>query len=296
MCASVNFPDALMIQGKYQFQPPMPLIPGGEMSGVVEKVGPGVERVKIGDRVFGSTMIGSFSEKIVIDQLNLLPMGNKMDFKVASCFMMTYGTTMHAFRQRAKLQPGETVLVLGASGGVGLAAVELAKAMGATVIAAASTDKKLDICKSCGADFLINYSKQDIRKQVKEFTDGKGVDVVYDPVGDKYAEPAVRSLAWNGRYLVIGFAAGEIPKIPLNLCLLKGASIVGVFYGAFIAKEPSAYMQNTKMLVEMISNGKLKPLIGQTYSLSQTPQALRDMMDRKVTGKAVILCSEESRL
>mmetsp|Transcript_15298 Transcript_15298/g.29660 ORF Transcript_15298/g.29660 Transcript_15298/m.29660 type:complete len:338 (+) Transcript_15298:143-1156(+) len=295
-CAGVNFPDVLIIQGKYQFKPTMPFAPGGECSGVIAKTGPGVSNFKVGDRVTCMTGWGAFAEQVVAPESKLVKVPDAVDDATASGIMMTYGTTIHAFMQRADLKAGETVLVLGAAGGVGIAAVDIAKAMGATVIAAASTPEKLEVCRSYGADYLINYSKEDLKERVREITKGRGVDVVYDPVGDKFAEPAIRSLAWKGRYLVIGFAGGQIPRIPLNLALLKGAAIVGVFWGAFTEKEPQLHRQNIELLLDWVSQGKLRPLVTQTYPLQEAGRALRDLMERKVTGKAVVICSSDATM
>eukprot|EP00514_Thraustochytrium_sp_LLF1b_P004206 CAMPEP_0184525334 /NCGR_PEP_ID=MMETSP0198_2-20121128/10037_1 /TAXON_ID=1112570 /ORGANISM="Thraustochytrium sp., Strain LLF1b" /LENGTH=337 /DNA_ID=CAMNT_0026916775 /DNA_START=135 /DNA_END=1148 /DNA_ORIENTATION=- len=296
MCAGVNFPDCLMIQGKYQARPPFPFSPGGEISGIVRKVGSAVKGFKAGDRVLAMLGHGGFAEWVNADESTLVNIGDKIDFETASGFMMTYGTTLHAFRQRGNLRAGDSVLILGAAGGVGLAAVDLARAMGASqIIAAASSEEKLEICRQYGATHTINYSTEDLKKRVMEITQKKGVDIVYDPVGDKFAEPAIRSLAWKGRYLVIGFAGGEIPKIPLNLLLLKGSSAAGVFWGSFTQQEPAEHAKNTKILVDMISTGLIKPLVSSQYKLEDAPRALEDMMARKVKGKAVILCSSSTQ-
>lgn len=285
----VNFPDTLIIQGKYQFRPPMPFSPGSEIAGVVKEVGKGVERVQPGDKVIVFTGWGGFAEEVVVEAGKLIPMPPGLDFVTASAFILTYGTSYHALKDRAQLQPGETLLVLGAAGGVGLATVEIGKQMGARVIAAASSDQKLEVCRQHGADEVINYSKEDFRERIKRLTDGKGVDVVYDPVGGSYTEPALRSMAWKGRFLVVGFAAGDIPRIPLNLTLLKGCSIVGVFWGAFTEREPQHNQQNIAELLAWLAQGKLKPLISATYPLEQASKALNDMMNRKVTGKVVLV-------
>lgn len=285
----VNFPDTLIIEGKYQVKPPMPFAPGGEVAGRVLSVGEGVSTVKPGDPVFALTGYGGFAEQVVANANTTLPMPSGMDFVTAASTMYTYGTSYHALNDRAKLQPGETLLVLGAAGGVGLAAVQLGVLMGARVIAAASTEEKLAICRELGASETIDYTSEDLRERIKELTDGKGVDVVYDPVGDRFAEPAIRSLAWRGRYLVVGFAAGTIPSIPLNLALLKGASIVGVFWGAFAQREPKRSMQNFDQLLRWITTGQLKQHIYKQYSLADAPAALRDLLDRKVIGKAVVI-------
>jgi len=287
--AGVNFPDALIIQGKYQMKPPFPFSPGTELAGVVKAVGEGVQQPKPGDAVIAYAGYGSYAEEIAVDAHACIPMPPGVDFKVAASFMMTYGTSYHALKDRALLKPGETLLVLGAAGGVGSAAVELGKLMGARVIAAASSDDKLAACKQLGADATINYANEDLREAVKRITEGKGVDVVYDPVGDKYAEPAMRDMAWGGRYLVIGFAGGEIPKIPLNLPLLKGFSIVGVFWGNFTRKEPQNNAANVRELLGWIAGGKLKPLVSAAYPLEQAARALNDVLERKVKGKVVLI-------
>jgi NADPH:quinone reductase len=286
----VNFPDTLIIQGKYQFKPPFPFSPGGEVAGIVEKIGENVRNFKVGDKVFSLTGHGGFAEKVIGEAVKTFPMPPDMNFTTAASTMYTYGTSYHALKDRAKLQAGETVLILGAAGGVGLAAVQLAKLMGAKVIAAASNAEKLSICSQLGADETINYETEDLKERVKILTNGKGADVVYDAVGDKFAEPAIRSLAWKGRYLVVGFAAGEIPKIPLNLALLKGASIVGVFWGMFAQLEPMLSMQNFMEILTFIKEGKLKQHIHKIYPLAQAKQALHDLADRKVVGKCVIDC------
>jgi NADPH:quinone reductase len=287
--AGVNFPDALIIQGKYQMKPPMPFSPGSELAGVVKEIGAAVTNVKAGDAVIAYAGYGGYAEEVTVDAHACIPMPAGVDFKVAASFMMTYGTSYHALKDRAQLQPGETLLVLGAAGGVGSAAVELGKLMGARVIAAASSDDKLEACKQLGADATINYTNEDLREATKRITGGTGVDVVYDPVGDKFAEPAMRDMAWGGRYLVIGFAGGEIPKIPLNLPLLKGFSIVGVFWGNFTRKEPKKNEANVRELLGWIASGKLKPLVSAAYPLAQAARALKDVMERKVKGKVVLV-------
>ncbi len=287
--AGVNFPDALIIQNKYQLKPPLPFIPGAEMAGVVTAVGPGVTRFKVGDAVVGVVSVGAFAEGIAVDanKLIALPKGTAMD--VASAFILAYGTSHHALTDRAQLKAGETLLVLGASGGVGIAAVEIGKVIGARVIACASSAEKLSVCVAHGADATIDYSSEDLRERIRALTDGKGPDVIYDPVGGSYAEPALRSIGWRGRYLVVGFANGEIPRIPLNLALLKGCSIVGVFWGGFVGNEPRAAEAAIGELFGWLGNGRLRPEISARYRLDETPVALRAMMDRKVTGKIVVL-------
>jgi NADPH2:quinone reductase len=287
--AAVNFPDVLIIQGKYQYKPELPFTPGNEVAGVVRAVGDGVSAFKPGDRVIAFSAHGGFAEQLTVPAHALMPMPPGMDFDTAAAITLTYGTSHHAVVDRAALQAGETMLVLGAAGGVGLAAIEIGKALGARVIAAASTDEKLAVCKAHGADVLINYSTEDLRTAVKAATGGKGPDVVYDPVGGDYAEAAFRAIAWRGRYLVVGFANGEIPKLPLNLALLKGASLVGVFWGEFAKREPQANLAGMRQLLGWLAEGKIKPHISARYALADTAKALNDMAARKVTGKVVIL-------
>lgn len=285
----VNFPDTLIIQNLYQFKPALPFSPGGELSGVVKAVGEGVKHLQVGQPVLAFTGWGGFAEEVLADAKQIVPLPPGLDFAVAAAFMMTYGTSYHGLRDRAQIQPGETLLVLGAAGGVGLAAIELGKKMGARVIAAASTAEKLAVCREHGADELINYESEDLKERIKTLTEGRGVDVVYDPVGGKYAEPALRSMAWKGRYLVVGFAAGEIPKIPLNLALLKGCAILGVFWGDFAAREPQANMANGMQLFQWLMQGELKPHVSQQYPLEKAAEALRALMERRVTGKIVLV-------
>ena len=286
--AGVNFPDVLIIQNKYQVKPPLPFTPGGELAGTVRAVGEGVTQFKPGDRVIAFVGQGAFAQQIAVPVQAVMPMPAGMDFDIAAAITLTYGTSHHAVVDRAQLKAGETMLVLGAAGGVGLAAIDIGKALGARVIAAASTDEKLAVCKDHGADVLINYSTQDLREAIKAATDGKGPDVIYDPVGGVYAEPAFRSIAWRGRYLVVGFANGEIPKLPLNLTLLKGASLVGVFWGDYARREPAANMAAMGQLMGWLASGKIRPHISGRYALADTAQALNDMAARKVTGKIVI--------
>lgn len=285
----LNFPDTLLIQNKYQFKPPLPFSPGGEVAGVVKEVGEGVKHLSVGNAVLSLTGWGGFAEEVVADASATLPIPEGVDFITASSMMYTYGTSYHALKNRAHLQPGETLLVLGAAGGVGLAAVQLGVLMGAYVIAAASSDEKLDMCRRMGASATINYTTDDIREAVKEITEGNGANVVYDPVGGLYTEPALRAIAWKGRYLVVGFAGGDIPKIPLNLPLLKGCQIVGVFWGAFVKQEPRESQKNFQDLLTWLKQGKLQQHLFRTYALAETPDALRDMMERRVIGKAVVV-------
>ncbi len=284
----VNFPDTLIIQGKYQTKPDLPFSPGGEIAGEVIEIADDVTTVKKGDRVIALCGHGGFAEEIAIDASRIVHIPKEMDFVTASGFLLTYGTSYHALKQRANIQPGETLLVLGAAGGVGLAAVELGKAMGARVIAAASTPEKLALAKEHGADELIDYTKEDLKERAKELTGGKGVDVVYDPVGADLFEPAVRATGWNGRVLVVGFAGGYIPKLPINLTLVKGLSVVGVFWGTFTRMQPEDSAQNNKELLEMFVSGKVKPHVSQTFPLEKTAEALNTLQNRKAQGKVVI--------
>ena len=286
--ASVNFPDVLIIQNKYQFKPPLPFSPGSELAGVVKEVGPGVQGFKPGDRVMAFTTYGAFAEEVKTEASRLLPLPEKMDFVTGAAFLLTYGTTDHALRDRAALAAGETLLVLGAAGGVGLAAVEIGKALGARVIACASTEDKLAVCREHGADAAINYAEEDLRERVKALTEGRGVDVVYDPVGGAYSEPAFRSIAWRGRHLVVGFAAGEIPKLPLNLALLKGAAVVGVFWGDFARREPKRFAASVGQLTKWFGEGRLRPHVSQTLPLEKAAEALKLMAARQVKGKLVL--------
>jgi NADPH2:quinone reductase len=284
----LNFPDTLIIQGLYQFKPELPFTPGSDIAGIVKAVGAGVTHLKVGDAVFGFVLNGGYAEEVIVPANACFAKPEAMDFPIAASFMMAYGTSYHALKDRAQLVAGETLLVLGASGGVGLAAVELGKLMGAKVIAAASTADKLALCKEYGADELINYSEENLKDSVKQLTGGKGVDVVYDPVGGDFSEAALRTMAWEGRYLVVGFAAGTIPKIPLNLPLLKGCAITGVFWGSFAMKTPKKNMQNTVELMTWYAQGKLKPHIHKIYALEDASKALEEMMQRQVKGKVII--------
>jgi len=286
--AALNFPDTLVIEGKYQFQPDLPFVPGGEAAGVVSAVGEGVDRFRIGDHVVALGVSGAFAERWKVEAVNTMPKPQELTPVEAAAFGLTYGTSYYALKQRAALQPGETLLVLGAAGGVGSSAVEIGKAMGARVIAAASTDEKLAFASDMGADELINYSTEDLRSRIKELTGGAGVDVVYDPVGGDLSEPALRSTAWNGRFLVIGFAAGTIPEIPLNLMLLKGVSVVGVFWGSWSGRDPAASMQNFGELFAMVGEGKLHPRVTDVYPLEQYEEAFNALTGRRATGKVVL--------
>lgn len=287
--AAANFPDVLMVQGRYQFKPPMPFAPGCELAGIVKAVGEGVTHVKPGDAALAIVMHGAFAEEALADAERVIALPAGTNLETAAAFMFAYGTSYHALKDRARLAAGETLLVLGAAGGVGLAAVELGKLMGARVIAAASSDDKLEACRSRGADATINYATEDLRERVKALTEGRGVDVAYDPVGGPYTEPALRSMAWRGRLLVVGFASGEIPKIPLNLALLKGCSIVGVFWGDFTKREPQSNRDNVRSLMAWVASGELRPLISARYPLARGVEALQAVRDRQVKGKVLIL-------
>ena len=286
--ASVNFPDVLIIQNKYQMKPPLPFSPGSELAGVVKSVGDGVTRWKPGDPVMAITGYGAFAEEVLVDVNRLLPIPTGMDFVSAAAFGLTYATSEHALCDRGELKAGETLLVLGASGGVGIAAIEIGKVLGARVIACASTDDKLAICREHGADDTINYATEDLRERIKAITGGKGADVVYDPVGGTYTELALRSIAWRGRLLVVGFAAGDIPKIPLNLTLLKGCAIVGVFWGEFTRREPQRFLAAMDKLGRWFAEGKLKPHVSGTFPLERAADALAMMAGRNVMGKVVL--------
>jgi NADPH2:quinone reductase len=285
----VNFPDALMVEGKYQHKPPFPFSPGGEVAGTIKSLGAGVEGLQAGDDVIGIAMHGAYAEEIVVDARGVIPIPRGTDPAKAAALMFAHGTSLHALQDRAALKSGESLLVLGAAGGVGLAAVELGKAMGARVIAAASSAEKLDVCRARGADETINYTSEDLRDRLRTITEGRGVDVVYDAVGGPHSEPAFRSIAWNGRFLVVGFAAGAIPQIALNLPLLKGASIVGVFWGEFMKREPARHRANARQLLDWLAAGKIAPHIHARYPLSRAVDALAAVRARQVTGKIVLV-------
>ena len=286
--AGVNFPDVLIIQKKYQVQPSLPFTPGSEAAGDVIAVGEGVTHVSPGDRVIAFAGVGCFAEEVVSPADEVVPMPPELGYDVAAAFTLTYGTSWHALRDRAALQPGETLRVLGAAGGVGLSAVEIGKALGARVIAAASSEAKLAVCREHGADATILYEAEDLREAIRRETGGRGPDVIYDPVGGRFAEPAFRSIGWRGRYLVIGFASGQIPSLPLNLALLKGASIVGVFWGQFTQREPQANLAGMRELLGWMREGRLRPRVSATYRLDEVARALDDLSARRVTGKVLI--------
>ena len=286
--AGINFPDVLIIAGKYQVKTPTPFVPGNEAAGIVSAIGAGVTQYAVGDKVIINSTGGAFAEKCVADAHMTAPLPGDLNFEQGAGFSVTYGTSMHALKQSANLQPGETVLVLGAAGGVGITAVEIAKAMGARVIAAASSGEKLEFARSAGADETINYSEEPLKERVKELTDGKGADVVYDPVGGELAEQAFRATAWHGRYLVIGFASGDIPKFPANIALLKEASIIGVWWGTWAAKNPQRQLQNMMEAAKLVSEGILTPRVTESYALDDYVDAFKAITERRARGKVTL--------
>jgi NADPH:quinone reductase len=286
--AGVNFPDVLIIENKYQVKPPLPFSPGSEVAGVIKNVGDGVTMFKPGDQVMAITGYGGFAQEVKADARRVMKLPLSMDFTTAAAFGLAYATSDHALRDRGELKAGETLLVLGAAGGVGLAAIEIGKAVGARVIACASTDEKLAVCRGHGADATINYAVDDLRERIKALTGGTGPDVVFDPVGGPFTEPALRSIAWRGRLLVVGFAAGDIPKIPLNLTLLKGCSIVGVYWGDFARREPERFAAAMDQLGRWHAEGRITPHVSGTFPLERAADALRMMAERKVSGKLVL--------
>ena len=287
--SSLNFPDVLMAQGRYQVKPPLPFSPGTEMAGVVVETGGDVQGFKAGDRVIALAGWGGFAEECAVDAGRLIPLPEGMDFDLGAAFLYTYETSLHGLRDRGRLKAGETLLVLGAAGGVGLAAIEIGKAMGARVIAAASSADKLALCKQLGADETIDYVSENLRDRINELTGRRGVDIVFDPVGGPYTETALRATAWGGRLLVIGFTAGDIPKIPINLALLKERSIVGVYWGESVNHDPEGHLRNVKQLVEWLAAGKVKPVISERVPLREAVAAMKRMINRQVKGKVVIL-------
>ena len=292
----VNFPDVLMLADKYQFKPALPFPPGGEVAGVVKALGEGVDGLKVGDRVAVSIGSGGFAEEVLADARRCVKMPANVGFEVASAFIVTYGTSYHALKDRAKLKAGEHLVVLGAAGGVGLSAVELGVAMGAKVIAGASSQEKVDLAIKHGATAGFVYPRlplsrdqqKAISDEIKKLTGGAGADVLYDPIGDAYAEPALRAMNWEGRYLVIGFAAGEIPKIPLNLTLLKGCDVLGVFWGMATQRDPKHANESLKEIMQMIADGKLHPNVSASFPLAEGGKSIRMLMDRKAMGKVVV--------
>lgn len=291
--ASLNFPDGLQIQGKYQFQPPMPFTPGSEVGGIITSVGKKIQTFAVGDRVMATPGIGGLAEQVAVKADGLRKIPHSMDFKTAAGFAMIYTTSYYALKQRAKLQPDETLLVLGASGGVGLAAVELGKLMGAKVIAAASSNEKLEFVNRLNPDALLNYADGELKERVKELTDGMGADVIYDPVGGDLFDQSCRCINWNGRLLVVGFASGRIPEYKANLALLKGSSMVGVFLGRFRKEEPAEYEKNFAELLEMYDEGKLKPIVTESFAITDFVDAFNVFTERKVMGKVTLELKKE---
>lgn len=285
--AGVNFPDILMVQGQYQVKPPFPFIAGAECAGEITELGEGVKHLKIGQRVAALPGVGCFAEEAVVPAEICVPISDKMTYEEAAGFVMVYATSYHALKDRSDIKPGETMLVLGAAGGVGLTAVELGKQMGLNVIAAASTQEKLDVCKEYGADHGINYTSEDLKARVREIT-GKGADICYDPVGDKFSEPALRSLKWGGRHLVIGFAGGDIPKVAFNWMLLKELDVRGIHWGAWIPKNPKMHMENMGELMAMYEAGKIKPRVSGAHKLENFADAMTALSERRVMGKVVL--------
>lgn len=291
--ASLNFPDTLQIEGKYQYQPPLPFTPGSEVGGIVRETGPGLEGFSAGDRVMATPSIGGMAEQVLVPAENLRKIPDNMDFPTAAGFAMVYNTAWHALKQRARLQPGETLLVLGAAGGVGLAAVELGRLMGARVIAAASTDEKLEFVSRAGPDETVNYGDGELKEKVKALTGGRGADVIYDPVGGDLFDQATRCINWNGRLLVIGFASGRIPQYPANLALLKGSAMVGVFLGRFRKEEPQAYEDNFRELLDMYREGRIRPIITQRFAMEDWVNAFNVFTQRRAQGKVILDIRQE---
>lgn len=287
--AGVNFPDALMVQGLYQVKPPLPFTPGAEIAGVVKAAGAEVRQFKAGDRVIALTSTGGFAEECVADAARTLPLPAGMDFDTGAALVLTYCTSLHGLKDCGHLQPGETLVVLGAAGGVGISAIEIGKAMGARVIAAASSADKLALCRQVCADETIDYSTENLKDRINELTAGKGADVVYDPVGGPYTEPAVRALAWRGRLLIIGFAAGEIPKIPLNLALLKERSLVGVYWGDSTRHDPAGHLANLQQLQAWFAAGTIRPVISERFPLAAARDAVARIANRQVKGKVIVV-------
>lgn len=286
--AGINFPDSLIIAGKYQVKPSLPFVPGGECAGVISAVGADVKGFKVGDRVIAMPGLAAFAEQVHVDQKLLVPMPEKLSFEQAAGFCITYATSYYALKQRAALREGETLVVLGAAGGVGVTAIQLGKALGARVIACASTEEKLEFCREVGADELINYTQEDLKERIRELTGGRGADVIYDPVGGDFTETAYRSIAWCGRYLVIGFASGDIPKLPMNLPLLKAGDIMGIFWGSWAQRDPKANLQNFAELLQMVEEGNLNPLTTEVYPFEEFIQAFAAITGRRARGKVIL--------
>ncbi len=287
--SSLNFPDALLVQGLYQVKPPLPFSPGMELAGVVKEVGSGVAGLGRGDRVLAFPGRGGFAQECLVSSAGVSPLPSQMDFETGSAFIITYCTSLHALRDRGHLQPGETLVVLGAAGGVGTSAIEVGKAMGAKVIAAASSEEKLAFCRTLGADEAINYDEPNLRQRILDLTGGRGADVVYDPVGGPYTEAALRATAWGGRLLVIGFASGAIPQVKLNLALLKERSVIGVYWGEWVQQDPDGQRRNVEQLGAWFAQGKIKPVVSERVSLAEVPAAMMRLLQRKVKGKIVVL-------
>jgi NADPH2:quinone reductase len=287
--ASVNFPDALMVQGLYQVKPPLPFTPGAEIAGVIKEVGAEVKHLKAGDKVIAMAGLGGFAEECVAHSSVVMPLPPGMDFDMGAALVLTYCTSLHGLKDCGQLKAGETLVVLGAGGGVGIAAIEIGKAMGARVIAAASSEDKLALCRQVGADATINYATENIKDRINELTEGRGADVVYDPVGGAYTEQALRATAWRGRLLVIGFAAGDIPKIPINLTLLKERAIIGVYWGDSVKHDPQGHIANLKQLNEWFAAGKIKPVVSERFPLDQAKEAIARIANRQVKGKIVVV-------
>lgn len=286
--AALNFLDTLIIEGKYQVKPSLPFSPGAEMAGVVKEVGPAVTAVKPGDHVVCRSSFGCLAEEVIAETESLIPIPDEVDWLSAAALTVTYSTALQGLRDRARFKPGERLVVLGAAGGVGTAAIQVGKALGARVIACASGRERLELCRSLGADQVVDYGNEDLKERIKTLTDGDGADVVLDAVGGAYTEPALRAIAWNGRLLVVGFASGTIPKIPLNLALLKGCSIVGVNDSGFLRHQRGDYVANLEQIFAWLKSGQIKPWIPRTFPLAQAAEALRQLADRKVSGKVVI--------
>jgi NADPH:quinone reductase len=286
--SSLNFPDALLVQGLYQVKPPLPFSPGMELAGIVKEVGAGVAGIRTGDRVLASGR-GGFAQECLVSANRVSPLPSGMDFETGSAFIVTYGTSLHALRDCGHLQAGETLLVLGAAGGVGTSAIEVGKAMGAKLIAAASSDEKLAFCRTLGADEVINYDKADLRQRILDLTGGRGADVVYDPVGGPYTEAALRATAWRGRLLVIGFASGTIPQVKLNLMLLKERSVIGVYWGDWAEHDPDGQRRNVEQLGAWFAEEKIKPAVSERVSLAEVPAAMMRLLQRQVKGKIVVV-------
>ena len=286
--AALNFFDTLLLHDKYQFTPQLPFSPAGEIAGVIEEVGEEVDSARVGEKALSYIRWGGARDYVVVPAEDAITMPNQLGYEEAAGLMITYGTTIYGLRSRARMQPGETLAVLGAAGGVGLAAVEIGKLMGARVIACASSEEKLQLCAAHGADDLVNYKDADLKQSLKDLTDGHGVDVVYDPVGGDHSEAALRATGWYGRFLVVGFAAGSIPKMPLNLVMLKGVDLLGVFWGEAVRREPADNGANMRQIMTWVAERKLKPHIDRRYPLEETADAIRAIANREVKGKVVI--------